>query len=348
MLRWLVLGAGGWGRNYVRAARAMRGVRIAGYADINPKVLKALRADGVEGALLFDDAMAALKATEADVVSCSIPNPQRMPVLLAAIKTGAAVIVDKPLAHTPADVRKIIAATAKSGARVCVAQNYRYGPGAQKARALIEAGRVGRLSSLTIAFLRDAHFVGKSFYGSLEGPKAIGLEMSIHHFDLMRWLAGREAETVAARSWKSQWGWAGGHTMLHALLGFGGGLRATYSAGWECRTDHTSWNGRWLIGGERSDLLWDDHEDGTADVRLVRGGRRGPAVQRFSPRSKLFSMDVLVRAFGEAVKSGGSMPVPLADNVKSIGLALAAVESCRRGREIDVGRFVEKEGLSCR
>ena len=348
MLRWLVLGAGGWGRNYVRAARAIRGVRIVGYADINPKVLRKLRADGVERALLFDDAMAALKATGADVVSCSIPNPQRIPILVAAIKTGAAVIVDKPLAHTPADVRKIIAAAAKSGARVCVAQNYRYGPGARKVKALLEAGRVGRLSGVTLAFLRDAHFVGKYFYGSLEGPTAIGLEMSIHHFDLMRWLVGREAETVAARSWKSGWGWAGGDTMLHALLGFGDGLRATYSAGWECRADHTSWNGRWLIGGERCDLAWDDHEDGTADVRLVRAGRRGPVVQRFSPKSKLFSMDVLVRAFGEAVKSGGPMPVPLEDNVKSIGLGLAAVESCRRGKEIDVDRFMEKEGLSCR
>ena len=79
MLNWLILGAGGWGANYVRAARAQRDVRIVGYADTNAKVLRKLRAEGVEPERLFDNAMAALKATRPDIVSCSVPNPQRIP-----------------------------------------------------------------------------------------------------------------------------------------------------------------------------------------------------------------------------------------------------------------------------
>ena len=347
MLDWLILGAGGWGTNYVRAARAQRGVRIVGYADTNPKVLRKLHAEGVEPARLFDDSMAALKATRPDIVSCSVPNPQRIPILVAAIKAARAVIVDKPLAHTPADVRKIIAAAA-AGARVCVAQDYRYKPGAQKVKALLDAGRLGRLSNVTIAFLRNANFLRGVFYGKLDGPKAIGLEMGIHHWDLMRWLIGREPETVEARSWHPKGAWGHADSTLHALAGFDDGLRATYAADWGSRAAHTSWNGCWLISGERADLAWDDREDGTVDVRLVRCGARGQTEQRFSPRAKLFSMDVIVKRFFDAVKSGGPMPVPLEDNVKSIGLALAAVESCRRRRAVDVGRFMEREGLLCR
>ncbi len=48
MLRWLILGAGGWGSNYVRATRALRGVRVVGYADTNAKALRRLEADGVD------------------------------------------------------------------------------------------------------------------------------------------------------------------------------------------------------------------------------------------------------------------------------------------------------------
>ena len=348
MLEWLILGAGGWGTNYVRAARAQRGVRIVGYADTNPKALRALRAEGVEAALLFDDAIAALKATRPDIVSCSVPNPQRIPILLAALKAAPAVIVDKPLAHSAADVRKIIAAAGKSDARVCVAQDYRYKPGAQKVKALLEAGRLGRLSNVTLAFLRNTRFQHDTFYAGLEGPTAIGLEMAIHHWDLMRWLLDREPQTVEARSWHPKPVWGRGDTALHALAGFDGGLRATYAADWACRATHTSWNGRWLISGERADLVWDDAEDGTVDVRLVRRGARGQTERCFSPRAKLFSMDVIVKRFVGALKSGGPMPVPLDDNVRSIGLALAAVESCRRGKGIEVPRFMEKEGLSCR
>ncbi len=354
MLEWLILGAGSWGANYVRAVGRLRGVRVVGYADTNPKVLRKLRADGVGPALLFNDAKAALKATRSDVVSCSIPNPQRVPILLAVIKSAAAVITDKPLAHTPADVRKIVAAAAKSGARVCVAQDYRYKPGPRKVRALLEAGRLGRISNATIAFLRDASWARGTFYARLEGPRGIALEMGIHHFDMMRWFFGREPDTVEARSWRSQWGWAQGDTTLHALLGFGGGPRVTYAADWGSSADHTSWNGRWVFAGERADLRWDDEEDGTVDIRLVcsgkraRPGARGRVEQRFSPKSKRGSVDVLVKAFADAVKSGGPMPVPLEDNARSIGLAMAAVESCRRCKEIDVHRFLEKEGLSCR
>jgi len=230
MLKWLVLGAGGWGDNYVRATRGLKGVRVVGYADTNPKVLEKLRTDGVDEKLLFDDAPAALKATRPDVISCSIPNPHRVPILIQAIKLGAAVIVDKPLAHTPADVRKILAAASKRDARVCVAQNYRWMPGAPKVKTLLDAGRVGALSNVTIAFLHDARFVGHLFYGGLDGPVPLGLEMAIHHWDLLRWFLGREPAMVEARSWRPKWGWGKGDTMIHALVGFTDGLRATYAA----------------------------------------------------------------------------------------------------------------------
>jgi len=350
MMDWLILAAGGWGGNYVQAARKLRGVRVVGYSDVNPKVLKKLRADGVDEKLLFDDSMAAIKATRPDVISCSVPNPHRVPILLAAIKTGAPVLVDKPLAHTPADVRKIIAAAAKSGSRVCVAQNYRFWPGTLKVKALLDAGRTGRLSNVAITFMVNGavHGPDKKFYGKLDGPKSIGLEMAIHHWDLMRWLMGCEAEAVQARSWRPKWGWGTADTALQALAGFAGGLRVTYSGDWACRADHTPWSGRWTMSGERADLVWDREKDGTEDIRLRWAAKGAVKEKRFVPRDGRDSVELVSKLFLDAVKTGGPMPVPLEDNVRTIGLALAAVESCRRRKEIDVQRFIEKEGLVCR
>jgi len=348
MVRWLILAAGGWGRHYVETARALKGVRVVGYVDANPKVLTRLRDEGVAPELLFDDAMAALKATRPDVVSCSVPNPQRVPILIEAIRRVPAVIVDKPLAHVPGDLRRILAAAAKSGARVCVAQDYRYKPGTRKVKALLDAGRLGRLHNLSAQFIRNATFIGETFYGRLEGPRGIGIEMAIHHYDMMRWFTGHEPRAVEARSWRSPWGPGTADTTLQALVEFDGELRATYTADWGSAADHTPWTGRWVLGGERADILWADHEERTVDVRLVSSGTRGRTERRYSPSQKRYSMEVLIRLFADAVKSRGPMPVPLEDNVRSIGLALAAVESCRRGKEIDVARFMEKEGLVCR
>jgi predicted dehydrogenase len=245
-------------------------------------------------------------------------------------------------------VRRVLVAAAKSGARVCVAQDYRYKPGTRKVKALLDAGRLGRLHNLSVQFIRNAAFIGETFYGRLEGPTAIGLEMGIHQYDMMRWFTGRDARAVEARSWRSPWGHGTSHTTQQALVEFDGGLRATYTADWGSATDQTAWAGRWVLGGERADMVWADHEDGTVDVRIIKPGKRGPLERRYSPKQKLYSMDVLIRRFAEAVESGDPMPVPLDDNARSIGLALAAAESCRRGKEIDVPRFLEKEGLTCR
>jgi len=108
---------------------------------------------------------------------------------------------------------------------------------------------------------------------------------------------------------------------------------------------HTSWSGRWVFGGEGAELLWDGDDQALVDFRLRRPGARGQKQQRFTAPAKTDSMQRLIKRFADAVKSGGPMPVPLADNVRTIGLALAVVESCWRRKEIDVQRFLEKEGL---
>ena len=52
-------------------------------------------------------------------------------------------------------------------------------------------------------------------------PHPLIIDMSIHHFDLMRFFLGSDAVAISARSWNPPWSWFAGDASAAAQIEFG-------------------------------------------------------------------------------------------------------------------------------
>jgi len=109
------LGAGGWGREYVRSALRDDRWDVVGFVDINAEVHKTLAEEhGVPKDKIFSDASDALDVLNPDAVTCSIPNTQRIPIVLQALERGIHLLIDKPVVHTVNDLKELLRVHSKS------------------------------------------------------------------------------------------------------------------------------------------------------------------------------------------------------------------------------------------
>ena len=77
------------------------------------------------------------------------------------------------------------------------------------------------------------------------------LDMSIHHFDMMRCICGKDIEAVQGLSIQSPWNWNKGDAALTACLELENGIGVNYFASWVSRGWETDWNANWRIEGEK-------------------------------------------------------------------------------------------------
>ncbi|WP_297510198.1 Gfo/Idh/MocA family oxidoreductase [uncultured Caulobacter sp.] len=110
-LRAGVVGAGVFGGYHAKKYAELEGVALVGVYDIDLARAEALA--GSLGARGFDDLDAFLAAV--DVVTVAAPAVHHAAPALAALKAGKPVYSEKPLAVTPEDADRMVAAAAKAG-----------------------------------------------------------------------------------------------------------------------------------------------------------------------------------------------------------------------------------------
>lgn len=93
-------------------------------------------------------------AADHDLVVIAAPNRAHVPLALAAIEAGLAVVVDKPLAAAPSDGRRLIAAAAEAGVMLTVFHNRRWDGDMLTVQRLIAEGAVGAVIRFESRFER--------------------------------------------------------------------------------------------------------------------------------------------------------------------------------------------------
>ena len=118
----------------------------------------------------------------------------RTPGLIeAALRAGKAVWSEKPIALDLAETSRVVALWRETGLPVQLGFMRRFDPGYVRAKALIDAGEIGRIEQFR-AYSRDTYPPSVEFLRDSGGSF---LDMSVHDFDLARFLVG-EVEEVQA------------------------------------------------------------------------------------------------------------------------------------------------------
>ncbi len=159
------------------------------------------RAKGVAeplGAVAYTDYKKMLAEQDLDAAVVCGPNNLHVSMTLEAFKAGLHVLVEKPMATTRVEGRKMLAAAKRARKYLMVGMNQRLMPTHVKAKEILDSGRVGK----PIAFETSFKHAGPDGW-SVDGPKTwffkkapavMGVtgDLGIHKADLMRWLLGEE------------------------------------------------------------------------------------------------------------------------------------------------------------
>jgi predicted dehydrogenase len=138
----------------------------------------------------------------ADAVIISTPDNLHFGPCMKALSMGYDILLEKPIAPTEKECRKILALAKKTNRIVAVCHVLRYSPYFIKLRELIQKGTIGELISIQhfepIQHIHMSHsYVRGNWHNSKETTPII-LAKSCHDLDILRWLVGDSCERISA------------------------------------------------------------------------------------------------------------------------------------------------------
>ena len=192
MLRIAVLGCGRIGQMHAaNVARHPRAELAAVYDVHRPSAEKVAAAQGVNAAASAEEIFASDKV---DAVLIATATPTHADYIEMAIAAGKAVLCEKPIDLTLARVEACAAKIAGTTIPIQIGFNRRYDPGHSAARAAMLAGEIGDLHQVIITS-RDPALPPRAY---LEAAGGLFRDMTIHDFDLARFMLGEEPTEVFA------------------------------------------------------------------------------------------------------------------------------------------------------
>jgi predicted dehydrogenase len=322
----LIVGLGSAGRRHLGNLQALGiddiGVYRSGNGDDKTMPVSDLRVE-----MDLDEAL----ASGPDAVIVANPTAHHMPVALAAAEAGCHLLLEKPVSHELEGIAALSRAVASNNLVVLVGYQFRFHPCLRKVRSWIDSGAIGK------PILVDAHWgeylpawqPWRDYRMSYSARRSLGggvvLTLS-HPVDYLRWLIG-EVVSVSAETERQSGLEIDVEDTACLNLRFANGAIGNVSLDYVQRPASHSLR----IVGREGVIRW-DNQSGVARLDAKHGEQCFPPVS--FERNSMFVSEM--RHFIGCI-AGREEPIcNLEDGVQTLRVCLAAIESARRGRRIDV------------
>ena len=322
---------------HLPALERIRDVRVVAAADPDPAALD--RACGIARRHLATYARAddLLAREDVDAVVISVPTHLHADVAVAAIAAGKHVYLEKPIAASAADARRVAEAAQAAGVVGAIGFNRRSHPLYEQARALLRSGRIGRVHAVQSVFAELAHDMPAWKRARCTGGGVL-LDLASHHVDLVRWFLDDEVAEATASVASHVTEQDSAH--VHLVMRGGATVQSFFSFRAELADSLEFFGERGTLRVDRhrlrltlsvarrfgygARLSWVPPTSAIAASRLRRLVRPGedPSYRR------------ALRAFALAVRGGTATLPSLGDGVRSLDVVMAAEESARTGSSI--------------
>ncbi len=186
-----LLGAGRIGKVHADAIAATPGARLVAVADALPDAAAELAGRHEADVRSIDEIM---DAGDVDAVFITTPTDMHADLIDRGAHAGKAIFCEKPIDLDVERVRASLATVAETGAHLMVGFNRRFDPNFRAVRDRIEAGAVGDVEMVAITS-RDP---GPPPLSYMERSGGLFRDMTIHDFDMARFLLGEEPVSVSA------------------------------------------------------------------------------------------------------------------------------------------------------
>jgi myo-inositol 2-dehydrogenase/D-chiro-inositol 1-dehydrogenase len=186
-----LIGLGRIGAFHAETLTRLTAVESLVVTDAVPQTAKRL-ADRLD--VEVADSAAALLASGVDGVVIAAATDAHPELLLAAVEAGLPVFCEKPVARSAAEGMEVLRRVSGSGVQVQIGYPRRFDEGFMAARAAVASGELGWLHTVRSTTLDPAP--PPPVYVAVSG--GIFRDCSVHDFDAVRWVTGREVVEVYA------------------------------------------------------------------------------------------------------------------------------------------------------
>ena len=331
-LRIGVIGVGRIGRMHARVlARQVPGATVGAVYDARPPTAREVADElGVPAA----GSVAEMLDGDVDAIAICSTSETHVELLIAAAEAGKAVFCEKPVSLELSELDRALAAIDAAGVPFQIGFNRRFDPAHASVREAVASGAVGELQLVRISS-RDPEPPPVEYIRSSGG---LFLDMTIHDFDMARFVTGSEVVEVFARGAvrvDQEFARAGDiDTALVTLVHEDGCLTAIDNA----RRTVYGYDQRVEVFGSGGMAASDNPLVHTGVVRTARGTER-PSLPDFFLERYMPSYVREWEAFVRAVQSGATPPVSGADARAPLVIGLAAERSLRERRAVAVAEI---------
>ena len=332
------MGLGDWGRDWAwRVNPTVDEVEVVGYIDSDPSALALLaKRLPVSRERCFGSLADGIQATEPDALLVTTTLAGHAPIVRAGLEAGLHVLVEKPFTDALETAAALVSLAAAKGLVLMVSQNYRFFPAPRTAAMLVRKRELGDLHGIGIDFRRDYSSPPKPRFRLHSDPQPLLVDMSIHHFDLLRLVLGREPDRFLCATANAGIGGFDGPPTAAASIFFGDVL-VSYRASWISARAKTPWAGEWNMEFENGHAYWTSRGDnGVLHDKVVVTPRRGRRSVVELPSLSRIDRAGTLGEFAAALLEGREPETSGRDNLATLAFTLAAVESSARGKWIEL------------
>ena len=330
-LRVACIGMGWWSDVLADAIQRSKKLKIVACFTRSEDKRKAFAAKyGCSAAPSYE---AILKDCSIEAIVNTTPNNVHLETTRAAAEAGKHVFLDKPIANTVSEGRKIAEACRKAKVVLALGYQRRRESHFRWIRQRIDAGEFGKLVNAEANISRDR--LGKidlnSWRYTAEGmPGGVMLQIGIHYSDVLEYLLG---PVKAVSGSLAQLVLPGDNPDVASLvLEHEDGALSTLNASYASASEYYLMN----LYGKEASAYYDMHSGLRA---LKRGATSANAVA--CPRNDTFVEEL--EEFARAARGEGAPEMDGEAATRSLAVIRAGIVSAREGRRVEVAEILAKD-----
>ena len=330
-VRFGLLGAGRIGKVHAKAITSNPKAQLVAVADAFEKAASDLAAQYGCDIRTVDNI---LGSADIDAVVICTPTDTHADLIEQFSRAGKAIFCEKPIDLDVERVKACLKVVDAENATLMVGFNRRFDPHFMAMRKTIDEGQIGDVEMVTIVS-RDP---GAPPVDYIKRSGGIFRDMTIHDFDMARFMLGEEIDTVSAQASvlvDPAIGEAGDYDSVSVMLSTASGKHATIS---NSRRATYGYDQRIEVHGSKGAVSAENQRPVSIEVANASGYIRPPLHDFFMTRyTEAYAREI--GEFIEAVESKAPARPSGLDGLIALALAEAAVKSVREGRAVKVSEI---------
>ena len=327
-----ILGAGRIGQAHARAIAGTRGARFVAISDPVAEAASSISKTYGCDIRTIDEIAA---SDDVDAVAICTPTDTHADLIEKFARLGKAIFCEKPVDLSLARVQDCLKIVKQTNATLMVGFNRRFDPDFMAVKAAIDSGKVGDVEMVTI-ISRDP---GAPPADYIKRSGGIFRDMTIHDFDLARWLLGEEVEIVIATGavlTDPEIGKLGDYDSVNVILKTARGRQAIIT---NSRRATYGYDQRIEVLGSKGMVAAGNTHESTVEIAGAGGFTRPPLLNFFMERYATAYANEIA-AFVAAVADGTDTPTKGHDGLMALALADAALKSAAEGRAVAISEIL--------